>query len=311
MNEIIEKHKFYVGLGGVVALYLILYMLVVSPMWNDKRKGIDRKLKRLEGSARQLGQYLDPSRNVPHQDLIDYHTRQQEKLTKDKEAILQYFSTKDGYLEQVFPEIKEAADAGKVELAYFKAVYSNEKGNLISKYVQGNNIQFPSSFDKSPAVVVEEVLNLPDKVIFSSKILETQKEFQMTKGFLELLERGKLNLLEKFERKKVSPPKGQDDTSFFTKHEVTIQGEIDFQNVPLLVQQVLVNEFFLTEIKSVDVSRKDYSPETEVIFVKWDKRDKEERRREAQQEHESGKKKNNVAVKITLSCNILDYKNEK
>ena len=89
----------------------------------------------------------------------------------------------------------------------------------------------------------------------------------------------------------------------FEEYNVEMTVNVDFKNMPIIVQKILQTEEMLTEISFVNMTRNEsYTPEDIKVFVKIGQT-------EQQAQEEALKKRgiSSIPVSVRLGCKILNY----
>jgi len=313
----IQKHGFYIALGGVIAIYIIAYLVFVHPA-SEK---IQKQSRNLTAKNNQIQEYLGKKSNLPNDKIIEYHKQQRSLLEKNLTEVLSFFKEKDKELEKWFDVINEDLEkkGNKLpELDYFQVVYAREKNNLINFYLgktEGLKIgkakkdDFVSEdFDpKSKVKEIETILPFvsPREIVTNSNMKKVQKQFWLIQKFLEFAELGKMKVLSKY--RFVNQWQDSVEEDFITR-TVEIVGNIEYGDIPLLIQAILDNKAFLIDVSYLSVKRDiGYKPESIVVDVKWGQTEDQALKEYATKNPDKG---NLPLVEVTLRCDILDYQSK-
>ena len=323
----IQKYKFYVGLGIALLIYVGIYTVMVRPY----SKKIRIKFNSLRNKKNDINNYLNMKASLANDQMIEYHNQQKELLQGNIKKSYAFFNERDLFIERWFPKIEDdLKNSGRKlpELYVFQPAYNKQKQKLIEKYSAGGSgkmkitrkawssekkedfIPGPGGFGvQSETNEVEEILPLASAkdVVTNPQMKKVQKQFWLIEKFLEILEEGKMRTLSSY---KFSNDSWQEtpEKNTFIKRSLSLTGTVDYENIPLLLQQILSNKYFMTEITAVNVDRiGNYKPIPIEVFVPWGKN-----KEQALQEF---KKKNPTqgrlpAVTIALQCDVLDYEGE-
>ena len=255
--------------------------------------------------------------SLPNQKIIDYHKDRGQKFQKTYEKVLKSFKEKDKVLGKWFKEIKtNLENTGKKLPSYdlFKAVYQREITNLVSYYVNKSRLKIVSGdgnmdFDvditnmSNKEKNIRSILPLPkSNEVRASTMRIIQDKYWVVQKFLEVFEQSPLEKLSKFEIIKWNLP----EEDFFSRRVFRITGQIKYSKTILLVQKLLNNPYFLTEVSDIEISRNlNYVSPTIKIKVKWNQSE-EEALKEFVQQNPDKVKLPLITIKIKFS--ILDYK---
>lgn len=313
----IQKHGFYVALGGVIAIYIIAYLLFVRP---DSIK-IYKQSRILKGKNGQIQQYLGRQSNLPNDKIIEYHKEQRSLLEKNLTEALNFFKEKDKELEKWFKLINEDLEkkGNKLpELDYFQVVYAREKNDLINDYLsktEGLKIGKPkkddfTSEDFDPKSKVKEIENVlpfvsPREIVTNSNMKKVQKQFWLIQRFLEFCELGKMKILSKYKFLEQWQDSIEED---FITRKIEITGNMEYGDIPFLIQAILDNKFFLIDITYLGIKRDiDYKPESIVVDVKWGQTEEQAKKEYTTKNPDKGTL---PLVEVTLRCDVLDYQSK-
>ena len=323
----IQKYKFYIGLGIALLVYVGIYAVMVRPY----AKKIRVRSSSLKNKSNDIGKYLKMKQSLANDRMIEYHNKQKQLLQQNIEKAYAFFKEKDQFIERWFPKIEaDLKNSGRKlpELYVFQPAYDKQKQQLIEKYSAGGSgklkitrktwsgekkddfIPGPGGFGApSETNEVEEILPLASakEIVTNPQMKKVQKQYWLIEKFLEIFEEGKMKTLSGY---KFSNDSWQEspEKHAFVKRTIAITGTVDYENVSLLLQQVLSNKYFITEITAVNIDRiEKYKPIPIEVFVPWGKT--------KEQALEEFKKKNPSqgslpAVKISFTCNVLDYEGE-
>ncbi|WP_372371252.1 hypothetical protein [Candidatus Uabimicrobium sp. HlEnr_7] len=321
--EQLKNNQFAVAIAGIIVVYIVLYMFIVSPVYTDSRQGIEILKKKLSTDQKHLDKYLKGKRSkgknkkgkkeivIPSERLIKYHTQKKEQLTKAKEKIYGIFKSKSQSLKKPFEEVKakEQQNGAKVSLAYFQAVYEKEVSDIIKKYAGENEGMrigqqkeddfFDGVSDKEKQVRGILRFDGSRSIVSTTTQAEAQKKFWIIKNTLDLMETSKVSSLKQLLVRKQE----ERENSAFEEYKVEIIANMNFENIPLLIQKILQSQEMLTEITQVDMARNEsYTPEDISVFIKIGQT-KEQALEEALQK----KGISAIPVTVKIGCKILNY----
>ncbi len=315
MDIDIQKNGFYLALGGILVVYIIAYLAVVSP---EKEK-IKKQSNTLSGKNRQIQEYLGKQNNIPNDKIIEYYKQQRTLLEKNLADALEFFKEKDKELEKWFDVIHESLEksGNKLpELDYFQVVYARERNNLINSYLnkteglkisksKKDDFATDAEFDpKNKGKEIEAILPFvsPREIVTNSHMRRVQKQFWLIQNFLKFAELGKMKTLNKY--KFVNQWQDGIEENFVTR-TVEIGGNIEYGDIPFLVQSILNNKDFLTEITYLSVKRDtSYKPGAILVDVKWGQTEEQALKEYNDKNPDKG---NLPLVEVTLRCDVLDY----
>ena len=243
-----QKYKFYIMLIVVILAYFVIYMVTTRV----KQSELDKNLNILKKSSTGIDNYLKASDKLPSDKIIAYHKQKQETLKKNLSQVKQFFQDQERKLESWFTE--KAPDQDN-----FTPLYEREKSSLINRYIDKqeglkivslkNENNSSNSFravddlnidSKAREKEIEKIINIPQKRdILNSTLKQVQKKFWIIQNFLELLEAGKLKVLNKFEFLDKDWNNKTNPTALFDRRRISIEGEIDYNDVPYLVNTIL------------------------------------------------------------------------
>lgn len=310
----IQKHGFYIGLGAVLLLYLGAYFIAVTP-YNKKIKRSTRKLRKTRSSIKK---YLKQKDSLPNDRVIGAHQKRKDELIRARKKALKFFEDKDKNIERWFDSIKKELNGPDdvPKLDFFQVVYDKETQRVIEKYADRTSDELmkigarDDSFEaivqtpKEKQNIVRGILPFVSSqdILTESKMREVQKQFWVIEGFLDVLEKGKLKNLKAF---KFTSRWGNEQTKKFNKYAIEIVGDIEYQNIALLVNNILTNPHFMTDIEKINVSRDNtYKPKQITVPVKWGQTEKEA----LKQFMKDNKSKAKLPlVKISTKFYIYDY----
>lgn len=315
MDIDIQKNGFYLALGGVLVVYIISYLLFISP----EQQKIKKQSNTLSSKNKQIQEYLNKQSNLPNDKIIEYHKQQRTLLEKNLAESLEFFKEKDKELEKWFDVINETLEktGNKLpELDYFQVVYAREKNNLINHYLsktEGLKISkakkddFASDLELDPknkGKEIEAILPFvsPREIVTNSHMKRVQKQFWLIQNFLKFLELGKMKSLTKY--KFVNQWQDSVDENFVAR-TIEVSGNIEYGDIPFLVEAVLNNKDFLTEITYLGVKRDTaYKPGAILVDVKWGQTEEQALKEYTDKNPDKG---NLPLVEVTLRCDVLDY----
>jgi hypothetical protein len=310
--DILQKHSFYVGLGAVLGVYFLIYVILIAPM----SKTITRESGKLSGMLNKMKEYSGKP-SLPNEEVVNYHEQQKSLLNENLQKVLSFYSKRDEGLEKWFPEI-----AGKLqknsttvpELDFFQAVYQSERQALINKYADPKCpfviAKRVDIVDPSPQGRMQEVqdilpLKTPSKIVTESDMKTAQKEFWLLQGILEILEQSKLKVLTnlRFVREYEAP--GVTGATFIV-HAVEFSGAIDYPDVSFFVHELLNNKKnFMVELGGVSIQRdRQHRPKVTKIVLLLGESEKDGLERWKQQNQG---KQTFPPVFINMGLRILDY----
>lgn len=318
MNSIdIHKHGFYLALGGIVLVYIFVYLAFINPAG----KAIEKQSRILNGKKNQVQEYLNKKEGLPKEKVIQYHKQQKEKLEASLQEALNFFKEKDQAIEKWFDDIQKSLDksGSKIpELDYFHAVYAREKARLVQSYAtktQGLKIiknkkdELGGDLDldlKNKEKEVESILPLSTnrEIVSNAQIKKAQKQFWLIQNFLDILEKGKLKTLTKYQFTNAGQEAGDE---LFVTRSIEIVGQMNYEDISLLLQTILNNpDFLVTGITYLSIKRDTtYKPEPILIDVKWGQTEEV-----ANEEYMKKKPEKLPFVEITLRWDVLDYQNK-
>lgn len=244
-----QKYKFYIMLLVVILAYFLIYMVTTRV----KQSELTKNITVLNKSSRGIDNYLKESDKLPSDKIIAYHRQKQEILKKNLSQVKQFFQNQEEKLESWFTEKEPDQDN-------FTPLYEREKSTLVSKYIDkqeglkisskqtensssGNNFRVVDDLNidsKAREKDIEKVINIPQKRdILNSTLKQVQKKFWIIKNFLVLLETGKLKVLHKFEFLDKDWNNKTNPNALFDRRRISIEGEIDYEDIPCLVQTIL------------------------------------------------------------------------
>lgn len=283
---------------------------------------------RLSSTTTEVSKYARAaiSKELPNAELVTYHRRRKDGLSKELSNIHAFLAQKDKHIEKWFPKAEEeiANSNRKVpDLEFFQAVYEQEKQVLINNYKGREVTQFRISktwdprniIDDNPESKVQEIENIlplrdPTSIVTEEQCRQIQKQFWLMKGMLDILEAGKMQTLSKFRFLRTN----QRRKNVFTVHPIEIEGTIDYEHIPGLIQKILNSEYFMTQVTDIIVKKdRDYIPENIVINVPWNENSTElEREQKAKSEYFEKNKgiSTSPPVFLSLGCEVLDYENK-
>lgn len=321
MNIDIRKHAFYLALAGVLVLYIVIYF-VLAP---DSVK-MTKTLRAMKDSHNEISRRLEKKQDLPNDELIAYHRERGDQLRSLLETVRTELKKKDYELEQWFEDI--AKDLGPEQYPAgerFRAVYARERNKLVEYYAgknEGMRVGKPlrewgfgvtdeSKIDpKSRMRDIEKILPLKYQelkdVTMDLQMKRTQKDFWLIQKLLKVFDSGKLRRLSKYSFVNEWPNNSED---VFFRRDIEISGQIEFGDISNLLEEVLNNPYFMTEIKKVSIKRDgSYRPEPIVIGVNWDQSNEDALKKYFRSNPSKARLPH---VEISIEFSILDYQDQK
>lgn len=322
--EHLQKHKFYVALGGVLLLYLLLYYFLVSPV-EGELKVYTRKLQSAKGFITK--QQQSHQTGFPSKETIAFYQSQKKVLEANLSAIHKYFESKDAILEKWFEGLTIYEGTQMPVLTEFHSHYRDRSRLLFEEcnrldYGEGSKVRVIDDSGKP----VEEILPLEKSLsrISTLQAMRTkQKEFWIIQGILELAALGRLKELSFFAPIKYNYIPRREDSKDgkydpFLYHQAEFKGKIEYSDVPFLIESLLKGrisgknpeqpEEFMIELLKIDVDRKEVKEiETMAVPIEHDEEDVPGALRRWKEEHREELEKNLYPVTVTVRCKILDY----
>jgi len=244
-----QKCRFYIILFIILLVYFLVYMMTTR----GSKTELSNSLNQLTKSSKKIDEYLKDSDRLPSDKIIEYHKEKQEVLKKNLAQVKQFFQDQEKQLESWFTEREPDQDN-------FTALYEREKSTLVGKYIdkqEGLQIISPVKENNNSSAgfrvvddlnidskvrekEIEKIINIPQKRdILNSTLKQVQKKFWVIKNFLVLLEEGKLKVLHKFEFLDKDWNTKTNPTALFDRRRISIEGEIDYEDIPYLVKTIL------------------------------------------------------------------------
>jgi hypothetical protein len=323
----LQKYQYYLGLGGVLVLYLLLYFFFVRPYGADVKKNLGG----LTAQKKTIDEYNKRKDKLPNDRVIKYHQEQKEKLDKTIQDAYDFYKKKDEeYLERWFKKIEEdLSKTGKKlpELYVFQPAYENEKKRLVKEYSdkkEGLRVEketkkgktgdeFPET-TKSKISEIEEILpfvTAKEDIVTNPQMKTVQKQFWVIEYFLKILEKGKMRTLARY--KFLNDWQEGPEKKLFDRRSIELYGQVNYEDIPGLIREILHNPYLMTQITKMSVERdRVYKPETIPITIPWGPEKVEEREKKATEEYfkKNPEKGRLPGVWITIQCDILDYRGE-
>lgn len=308
--EQLKNNQFAVAIAAIIFVYVILYMFVVSPIYTDGQRGIEILKRKLGKDKRHLDEYANPRAIIPSEELIKYHTQKKEELIAAKKKIYDIFISKSQSLKKSFKEVKEKEEQdGNVSLSYFQLVYEKEVSNIVKKYAnESGGLKIGESkeddfFDgvSSKEKQVREILRFDDSrsIVSTTTQAEAQKKFWIIQNILGIMEESKVKSLKQLLVRKNDSP----SYPGFEEYNIEMTIDVDFKNMPSIIQRILQSEDMLTEISFVNMSRNEsYTPEDITVFVKIGQTEQQ-----AQDEELKKKGISSIPVSVRIGCKVLNY----
>lgn len=307
-----RKYGFYLGLGGVVVLYIILYILLIPA----KRKYI-APLNNLIDQQTAINKFLSPKNPLPNDELIKYH----QKIQADLENYLNNVNTelikRDIYLEQWFDDLQQnmklqATTEPKIE--EFQTVYSVKRTNLVNTYANkteglllgqtaGSTVDDPKNrrmkiqSEILPPEMFQNPLSNPDL------IKRAQKQFWIVEKILQVAEKGKLKRLHSY--RFLGNWEDSNTKDFFIRRKIELIGQIEYGDIPIFIQEILNNPYFFTEISKISMRRdNNYRPEVVRLDVRYDQSEAKVLEEYLRKNPTKGRL---PLVEVRVHVDILDY----
>lgn len=311
MDFDIRKHGFYLGLAGALVLYIILYIVLIP-----NKKAYQLPFNKLSGQNQEVTDLL-AQKNLPSDELIQYHQDLQIKLQNHIQAVNNTFKQKDEYLEQWFDEIAQnmkIQNLSEPKLDDFQTMYSYKRNRLIETYAakteglllsKASGLTFDDPKTRKNNIQNEilppELNNNP--LSNQDLIKRAQKQFWMIEKMLLVIEKGKMKKLNSY--RFIGNWEDTNARTFFIRRKIELVGQMEYGDISYFLQEVLNNQYFLTEITKVSIRRDNtYRPDVIKLDVRYDQTDEKVLEEYMRKNVSKGKF---PLVEVTVHVDIFDY----
>lgn len=309
----LKKYQFYVILGVVVAVYAAVYIFVVMPQQEE----IGYEMESLTGAHKKLAQeYKKKGKDITNPEIIRHYRNQKGLVQANVREMTDLLKKKDEYLEQWFEGLE--ISGGLPEIRSFHRYYFDNKSTLIESYREDSS-EFRITDENENHSITEILPFAEDKLeISTTEMMKIkQKEFWIIRGILEIVKTSKLKTLSAF--KKITTNYQMRDDRLYTAHLVEFEGTINYGDIPLLTEKLLMGitttekdktprQNLLIEIVGIESKRKDdYVPKEFTITIPHDVEDEKGEIEKWKREHRDELSRVLPTVKVAVKCRVLDY----
>jgi len=311
MDFDIRKHGFYLGLAGALVLYIILYIVLIP-----NKKAYQLPFNKLSGQNQEVSDLL-AQKNLPSDELIQYHQDLQIKLQNHIQAVNNTFKKKDEHLEQWFDEIAQnmkVQNLSEPKLDDFQTMYSYKRNRLVETYAsktegllltKASGLTFDDPKTRKNNIQNEilppELNNNP--LSNQDLIKRAQKQFWMVEKMLLVIEKGKMKKLNSY--RFIGNWEDTNARTFFIRRKIELVGQMEYGDISYFLQEVLNNQYFLTEITKLSIRRDNtYRPDVIKLDVRYDQTDEKVLEEYMRKNVSKGKF---PLVEITVHIDIFDY----